>query len=522
MQLLHSLLEEPILRVELRGGTRSVLSLPQVLAGLGTGAVQEFSGLVAHQQHPWHAFLVQVGALALRVGGVAGTDGLDAEEWQTLLLRLSGGGKEAWALVVPDLGKPAFMQPPVPEGSLDSFGEPIAQPDLLDLPVTAKNHDLKMGRVVAAHPDAWVYVLVTMQTGEGYSGRGWYGIARMNGGFSSRTGVGLSPGLSSLSGRWRRDVRVLLGAHDEVCNAVGYPTTGGRGLLWLEPWDGGSSVPLYECDPWVVEVARRVRLVGTGAQLVARTRSTNAPRLAAEDSKGNTGDPWAVLDRARAVCLTLDGGGFHYRRAQDLLFGPGWQAGVAGDPERDLPEDPVYVLQSLVRGQGGTDGYHERVLPVPRRVVGLLKSAATRAELGVVTARRVEMAVLVRNKILSPAICALLQGGADKLKFDDDRATPAKLRLDRMIDACFFEELWLDIEKAPEEMDRSWARKLRGLAREVLEGAFGSLPIPVARRYRSLSAAERMFNGGLRKHLGSLLDPPSTDSATSNPQETSP
>ena len=521
MEPLHSLLEEPILRVQLRGGGCALLSLPQALAGLGTGAVHEFSGLVAHQQHPWHAFLVQVAALALRAGGVAGTDGLDTEAWHSLLLRLSGGITEAWALVVPDLTRPAFMQPPVPEGSLASFGEPLARPDLLDLPVTAKNHDLKMGRVVAAHPDAWVYVLVSLQTGEGYSGRGWYGIARMNGGFSSRSGVGLSPGLS-LAGRWRRDVRVLLGAHDEVCTAVGYPTSGGRGLLWLEPWDGTSSLPLYECDPWVVEVARRVRLVATGEQLVARTRSTNAPRLAAEESKGNTGDPWAVLDRARAVCLTLDGGGFHYRRAQDLLFGPGWQAGVAGDPERDLPDDPIYVLQSLVRGQGGTDGYHERLLPVPRRVVGLLRSASTRADLGVATARRVEMASLVRNKVLGHAICALLQGGADKLKFDDDRATPCKLRLDGMIDACFFEELWHDLEKPAEERDRSWARKLRDLAREVLEDAFGSLPIPTTRKYRAISAAERMFNGGLRKHLGTLLDEPPTDGATPQLQETSP
>ena len=517
----HDLLEEAVLRVELHDGSHTVLSLPEVLAGLGTGTVAEFSGLVAHQQHPWHAFLVQLAALALRDGGLDTPKGLDSTDWRRLLLDLSAGVAEAWFLVVPDLAKPAFMQPPVPEGSLEKFGEPLRQPDLLDLPVTAKSHDVKRGRAVDAHLDAWVYVLVAAQTSEGYSGRGWYGIARMNGGFSSRTGVGISPGLS-ISDRWRRDVRVLAEAHGEVCGSLGYPRTGGLGLAWVEPWDGASSLPLYECDPWVVEVARRVRLVEDEGAISARTRSTAAPRLAAEDSKGNTGDPWAVLDRARATALTLGGGGFTYKKTQDILFGPDWAPGVAGDSEQDLPQDPVYVLQSLVRGQGATDGYHERLLPVPRRVVGLLKSASTRASLGAVTARRVEMATLVRNKILSPAICALLQGGADKLKFDDDRATPQKLRLDSMIDACFFEDLWQDLEKPAEEQDRSWARKLHALAREVLEASFGSLPIPVARRYRALAAAERLFAAGMRKHLGPLLDPPSSDGATPQQEETTP
>ncbi len=72
----------------------------------------------AHQQHPVHAFLVQLAALALARADEARIAHGEAA-WRALLLeaaRADGAGAEAFTLVVEDLGKPAFLQPPVPEG----------------------------------------------------------------------------------------------------------------------------------------------------------------------------------------------------------------------------------------------------------------------------------------------------------------------------------------------------------------------------------------------------------------------
>lgn len=105
-----------------------------------------------------------------------------------LLLALSGGEAGPWALSGPD-DKPAFMQPPAPKGL---NWTPVATPDALDLLITSRNHDLKQQIARHAEPQDWVFALVSLQTSEGYGGAGNNGIARMNGGSSSRPLLGIS------------------------------------------------------------------------------------------------------------------------------------------------------------------------------------------------------------------------------------------------------------------------------------------------------------------------------------------
>jgi CRISPR system Cascade subunit CasA len=56
------------------------------------------------------------------------------------LLKLADGSEAAWHLVVDDVSQPAFMQPPVPEGSLEEakYSSDIQTPDELDMLVTSK------------------------------------------------------------------------------------------------------------------------------------------------------------------------------------------------------------------------------------------------------------------------------------------------------------------------------------------------------------------------------------------------
>ena len=137
---LHDLLTEPFLGTNAGG-----ITLPELLAALSNNEQLEFTALQPHQQHAWFAFLVQLGALARWRTPDTMLD--DAKHWTTALRLLTDNREEPWCLVVPDLSVPAFMQPPVPEDSLEKWKNSTAAPDQIDVLATAKNHDVKMERI---------------------------------------------------------------------------------------------------------------------------------------------------------------------------------------------------------------------------------------------------------------------------------------------------------------------------------------------------------------------------------------
>lgn len=493
----HDLLSEPLLGIEAASGRRAG-ALPEVLAALGADEVRAFTGLQAHQQHAWHAFLVQLAAIALQRAGK--TDPVQsAATWSKLLLALTEGLHEPWCLVVSDLSKPAFLQPPVPEKTLDGFKPPILRPDEIDVLVTSKNHDVKTARIGHARPEHWVYALVSLQTMEGYSGKLKYGIARMNGGFASRAGIGLSPGLG-LAERWRRDVRVLLAGREEVARER--YSTDGAALLWLLPWDGKKSVQLHHLDPYFIEIARRVRLVDVDG-LAARYAPTETARVAAAELNGNTGDPWSATSVAKANAFTATKSGFDYRTLQRLLSGE-FARGAAFRPQRG-EKQVLLIAAVLARGQGETNGFHQRTLPVPERVAMLLRSADGVDSLARLAEERVNAVATLKLSVLKPAVLILLQGAPEKLDFKDDRADRWLERLDAAVDREFFERLWADLAADPDAARAAWERWLLELVRAELRDAIESAPIPDARRYRCIATAERALEGAARKHLANAL-----------------
>ena len=110
---MYNLLTEPLIRYDQSGGGRVVASLPQVYAALLADEVEAFPALRPHQRHAWHAFLVQLGAMAMHQAGLAELPET-AGEWAGLLRGLTPDwpDEEPWQLVVDDITKPAFMQPP--------------------------------------------------------------------------------------------------------------------------------------------------------------------------------------------------------------------------------------------------------------------------------------------------------------------------------------------------------------------------------------------------------------------------
>lgn len=499
--VLYNLLDEPLLGVEDERGRRDRVTLPGLLSCLGRGESLALTAVQAHQQHAVHAFLVQLAALAL---ARAGTSEIARDEaaWRALLLACAnadGAGVEAFSLVVEDLAKPAFLQPPVPEGTLGVLKSRHTRPsEELDVLITAKNHDVKIDRVEAPGVEHWIYALITLQTMQGFLGAGNYGIARMNGGFASRPCVAFAPDQGAAA-RFLRDVRALLDGRSSIAERFGFGTKGQLGLVWCAPWDGTTSVSFAVLDPFFIEVCRRIRLAIVDGVIVAHRGSSKAARIDAKESNGNTGDAWTPVARKEGKALTMPETGFGYDRVQDLFFGD-WSHGVAGEARAD-GSDRLWVGQVLVRGQGKTGGYHERWVPVPPKARRYVTKVDERAKLGKRSQAWVALAKAARLNVLKPAILTLLQGAPEKLKFDDDRAEPYLRHLDAAIDDVFFPLLFEHADADAVEADTAFEKTLVQLAEAELNEARRSLPVPSARRWRAEALSERVFFGAARKHF---------------------
>jgi CRISPR system Cascade subunit CasA len=168
-----NLLNDQLLPVRMAEGRQALFDLPGLLALLGRAEIGGFLFLRPHQRHPWHAFCVQLAALALHRAGEADIRH-PPERWRELLRGLTAEwpGDEPWQLVVADLGKPAFMQPPVPERTLADFNNAVETPDDLDVLVTSKNHGVKQGQMAGEEAIYWALALVCLQTTGVYYGQG--------------------------------------------------------------------------------------------------------------------------------------------------------------------------------------------------------------------------------------------------------------------------------------------------------------------------------------------------------------
>lgn len=497
------LLTEPLISIRTRKEDTK-RSLPGVLEVLGVERDVTFPALRRHQKHAWHAFLVQLAVMALHRGG-ENDPKQTADRWTDLLLTLSDGNRNAWRLVVDDLSEPAFMQPPVPEGSKENW-KSIKSPGALDMLVTAKNHDLKAQLVPAGESEHWMLALISLQTMEGFLGAGKWGIARMNGGFGSRPSVALVR-KTGFHDRFLRDTEILLRRRDELVSDVWpYPPTGGKVLLWTDSWDGESSLSLTECDPFFVEICRRVRLHQRDSKICAFDIPTKKPRVSAKELKGVTGDPWTPVlnDNEGVKALTVPSSGFSYTLVSDLLFSGRYSQGLAWrQPEEN--DNMVFLASAVTRGQGKTEGFHECRIKVPSRICTMMDTPNGRDRLAQDAQRQIKIADTARKKVLRFALCVVSQGAPETgLNFKDQRPEKWLSRFQQAIDQIFFERLFAQLDMDEDDAADAWARELIDLAREQLDDAIRSTPQPSIRRYRVESAAYATFFGCAKKNFPDL------------------
>ena len=512
---MYNILTERLIRI---AAVNSILwaTLPEVLAALVADEVESFPALRPHQRHAWHAFLVQLGAMAMHRAGVSEPP-VDAVEWAGLIRGLTADwpDDEPWQMVIEDITKPAFMQPPATSQERDKdYKNRVESADELDMLATSKNHDLKASLVSQGSTDDWIFALVTLQTMEGFGGAGNYGISRMNGGLGSRPAFSMAP-TGRIGAHINRDIQALL---------ADYPSTGGgHRLLWLLPWDGTASERLLsnQLAPHYIEVCRRVRLHSDAdGRLYAVRTSSKAARIEGKDLKGRTGDPWTPHNPNRdGLPLTLSRGGFNYKRVTEYLFD--WQKPdlLKATPDEQRSNDPDETMQliarAMVRGRGKTEGYYERVIPIrsKKALRGMMRPPGSNSteDLGDLAQERIKEVGIVQG-ILRHAIATFLARGESRETSPEQRAlaNPWANRLDEIVDADFFDALQVEFDHN-DRAGRERARKewlMNGKdgvvdhARNILDEAVDSLPCPAVHRYRARENAEGLFERRLRGSNG--------------------
>jgi CRISPR system Cascade subunit CasA len=500
-----------------------VTTLPDLLALLIADEVDALPALRPHQKQAVHCFFAQAGAMAMLAAGVSEPP-REPERWAGLLRGLTPGfdSDEPWCLVVDSLSKPAFMQPPVPEGSWAPFKEREDTPDALDMLVTSKNHDLKAARATHSAPEHWLFALITLQTCEGFLGRGNYGISRMNGGFASRPFVGAAPATGGWGAHVRRDIEALVSRRSQFLESELHATRGGLGLLWLVPWDGSETLSPAKLDPYYIEICRRIRLREENGCIVAMRGSSEGMRVdqpkmkhAGKEHTTPTGDPWTPVEIDGSKPLTVDGTGFTYRRIVNLLDDGKFQfAPLQQVDEREAKGAMQLVFIATVRGQGETQGYHERRILVPPKAVPFFMRKSPSPRLASLARQRVQDVSDASSKALRPALLNLFQSAPAKVDYADPKAKgKAALHLsafDRAVDATFFDRLFDELVQEPEsegakQQRHIWINSLKERALEVLATAEAGSPLSHVRRYRARAAAERVLIGAMRRHFEDIF-----------------
>lgn len=218
------------------------------------------------------------------------------------------------------------------------------------------------------------------------------------------------------------------------------------------------------------------------------------------------------VDSAAAKALTITARGFDYKLSSELLLGSKYRKPCAQEwLTTDDVEGVHFVAQGVTRGQGKTEGYHERRIPISRTIRKAFQTQKTDALAKLAEERIAAIAEI--QKILWTALVALFNKGAkDETGKAKDASDAIKNRaalfaqpFEAECDAQFFLELTEEIEAEDRDVVRSqWLCNLADRADRVLHLAFDAGPRSGQLRYRAQSAALGRLHGQMRSDKSKL------------------
>lgn len=503
-----SVLHAPLFTVEPDGEAQR-LSLSALLARLLAGSedVLSFPKVTPVQRSYWYRFLVRCGAKALHSMGIdvrqASAAGAgELADGIARALSAAAGGDDAWLLFQPDPKRPAFLQPPTPDGAPPDSTYARNTASLLTSAIGTKNHERKSELFRTLDAEQTVYALVEYQTGVIYGGRGNFGSQLM--GSAAGAGSG-SPFMGVRLGRgyrdtFRHDVTVVLGRWNHVRDKL--QVAGDVWALWTERWDGQTSLPARQLDPAFIPLARMIRLGEPTADDRFDTvwfKASNCARVADHSDGGLLGDIFTPLvphpkhPGGWKVRGTMKSG-YDYPEVVRLLFRieamPSESVAALADSRSAGRTGARVVFEGTAFEQGKTGGFHYREV--------LLPSTNTFAFLGnPEPAQMAHTAMLSMTKDAKSAIrgaTRILMAGSPKQRDGDgDKVDKPARALEHEIDRIYIPTLLAAAERhAGGDTDYlgEWGETLTELTRRTFQDAMKGIPTSGARRYeREIHAA---------------------------------
>jgi CRISPR system Cascade subunit CasA len=506
-------IEEPLITATTATGGRQGMSLPRLYSEMMEDSVLSFPNLRPHQEHGWHSFMAQLGALAIRKAERGGIPE-DEQEWRELLLNLTPGQREAWDLLTDDLTKPAFLQPPVSDPEMyGGYRNTHRTPDNADCLATSKNFEAKREMTWEAEPSDWIFALVSLQTLAHNIGRGHYNTSRMNGGSGSRSAIFLK-GPGGPGAHLRRDILVILERT---------PDTGPEApaLLWTLPWDGEKeeTIPTRRLNPLYIDAARRVRLeTGPDGRIQAKRTGTKMTRSGEKGNGGITGDPWAPVELGKdgkSKILTIERTGFSQSRLLAIaLDRERWEPPAALTPTEEETHDGrelVISARGTAGGQGETNGFHHTEFPAGAALTQAMLDQDLGLEAREILQDREKQVLEVQNCLIEALAYFIAGGDREKIRNNmremaKDRlkpfpkARPQNLRLAAALDRTAARDLQKELEAPKEKRPAVRARWLTGpggvipVARAMLEAM---TPSHGGQQQTAAESARSMFEGML-------------------------
>lgn len=483
-------------------GADHPVSLVGLLARLlaGEDDVISFPRLSPVQRSYWYRFLVRCAAKALHSMemGVREAAGFEVEDLAGRIERSlagSAGGEEAWLLYQADPLRPAFLQPPTPDGAVPDNSYTRNSMSMLTSAIGSKGHERKFDVERMLDAELAIYALVEYQTGVIFGGRGNYASQLM--GSASGAGSG-TPFMGVRLGRgyrdsFRHDVSVVLSHWEEIRSRM--HVAGDIWALWTVRWDGKSKLPATQLDPAFIPLARLIRLgepLPDGRFDTAWFRPTNCERVADHSDGGLLGDIFTPLVphpkhpggwKVRGALKS----GYHYEEVVNLLFGinamPSKSVSALAKSRSPARAEARIIFEGTAFEQGKTGGFHYREVVIPSlNALAFLANPEPVAEAHAVMLRMAKDA----KSAIRGATRILLAGSPKPRDGDGNKVDKPAQQLEYAIDKIYISTLMAAAERHAEgdmEYVKDWGQTLTETTRRIFRQAMNGIPTAGARRY---------------------------------------